>query len=460
MQATTVSPFGQLRGELEDDLRTGYDELIARSSWDRATIVAHQRRRLRRLLRTAVERSPFHARRLAGLDLDAIGPEDLSALPVMTKAELMASFDEVVTDRSIRLADVEAALARAADEPAVLPGTVLALTSGGSCGPRGVFLLDRLAVGQFIGSLSRSLVARLRVTGTPPGGLRMAMIAAASPVHATRMAVELTRGGALGFWFEAVPVTLPLADLVDRLQAVQPHALYGYPTTIARLALEQQAGRLRIAPQLVTCTAETLTAELRATIRAGFGVPIGNTFACTEQLVGVSAPDDEAVVFAEDGCIVEPVDAADRPVPPGVPSTSVLVTVLENRLQPLIRYRLHDSVVVLPPDPAGAGHLRALARGRADEVRRFGDVTLHPLVLRSVLVHSPEVADYQVRQTPGGLTVSVLAPDGLNRSAVAGQLTAALTAAGLPGIAVSVQTVPSLPRDERTGKLRRFVPLG
>src|SRR4051812_630380 len=112
------------------------------------------------------------------------------------------------------------------------------------------------------------------------------------------------------------------------------------------------------------------------------------------------------------------------------------------------------------PRPAGAGHLRALARGRADEVLRFGDVTLHPLVLRSVLVHCPEVADYQVRQTPGGLTVSVLAPDGLNRSAVAGQLTAALTAAGLPGIAVSVQTVPYLPRDERTGKLRRFVPLG
>ncbi len=117
------------------------------------------------------------------------------------------------------------------------------------------------------------------------------------------------------------------------------------------------------------------------------------------------------LVFAEDGCIVELVDADDRPVPPGTPSAAVLITSLENRLQPLIRYRLTDSFVQQPP-VEGHGYLRARVQGRSDEVLHFDDVVLHPLVVRSVLAHSPEVVDYRVRQTPRGIAVSALAPAG------------------------------------------------
>ena len=151
---------------------------------------------------------------------------------------------------------------------------------------------------------------------------------------------------------------------------------------------------------MVTCTSETLHA-------GAAGVDPGrpsasrciDTFGSTEQLIGSSPPDDDVLVFAEDGCIVELVDADDRPVPPGTPSAAVLITSLENRLQPLIRYRLTDSFVQQPP-AEGHGYLRARVQGRSDEVLRFGDVVLHPLVVRSVLAHAPEVVDYRVRQTP------------------------------------------------------------
>ena len=112
-------------------------------------------------------------------------------------------------------------------------------------------------------------------------------------------------------------------------------------------------------------------------------------------------PDDEVLVFSEDGCIVELVDADDRPVPPGTPSAAVLITSLENRLQPLIRYRLTDSFVQQPP-AEGHGYLRARVEGRSDEILRFGDVLLHPLVVRSVLARTPEVVDYRVRQLRTG----------------------------------------------------------
>jgi len=33
-----------------------------------------------------------------------------------------------------------------------------------------------------------------------------------------------------------VPVTLPLAEMVERLNTLQPQLLYGYPSMLARLA--------------------------------------------------------------------------------------------------------------------------------------------------------------------------------------------------------------------------------
>ena len=388
MSSTVVSPLTLHRARMQADLLAHYDELIARTSWDRDRIRAHQRTRLRALIRYAATHSRFHAERLRGIDLDRIDPEDLTALPVMTKTDLMAHVDDVVTDRRITLTDAEAALAAADPEPAMLLDEVLVLTFGGSSGRRGVFLLDPATCRQFFGSLSRGLVARIRATGAPPGGLRAALVAAGSLVHATGAASWLTAPGALPFSFTSVPVTLPLHEVVERLNALQPHLLYGYPTMLAQLGVEQRAGWLRIAPGMVTCTSETLTPDVRASVRADFGVPVMDTFGSTEQLIGGTPPDDEVHVFAEDGCIVELVDADDRPVPPGTPSAAVLITSLENRLQPLIRYRLTDSFVEQPP-AEGHGYLRARVQGRSDEVLRYGDVLLHPLVVRSVLAHTP-----------------------------------------------------------------------
>src|SRR3954454_1767625 len=311
MQTTVDASFTRLRSGLQQELLAGYDELIARMTWDRTQIRRHQRERLQGLLRHAAARSPFHTERLAGLDLSDIGPEDLTALPVMTKGELMARFDHVVTDRRITRAEVEAALAAADEEPAVVGDGALVMASGGNSGPRGVFVLDPPAQRQFLGSLSRALVSRLRATGSPPGGLHVAFVAAASAVHATRAAVAISEGGALPFHFTAVPVTLPPTEIVRRLDALQPQALYGYPSMLALLAGEQAAGRLHIAPVTVTCTSETLTPDLRSAIREGFGAPVIDNFGSTEGLVGTSLPDDPTLVFAEDGCIVEPVDERD-----------------------------------------------------------------------------------------------------------------------------------------------------
>jgi phenylacetate-CoA ligase len=455
---TQHSSFRPLRDELQSALLANYPELIARLRWSRAQIVAHQRLRLRELVAHAVVHSPFHARRLAGLDIDALAPEDLSALPVMTKTQMMNEFDDVLTDRRLTYRAVEAALAAAGPEPAVLPGSHLVLASGGSSGERGVFVLDRPGTVQFYGSLTRGLTARIvAMGGPPPGGLPVAMVAAGSQVHATGTAEPIT-GGRLPFRFISVPVTQPLPQIVERLNGLRPPVLFGYATMLARLAAEQQAGRLRIAPVAVTCTSETCTSEIRDAVRDGFGAPVIDTFGSTEGLVGSSPPDDAAIVFAEDGCIVELVDSGNRPLPPGTASTKILVTNLYNRAQPLIRYEITDSLVAEPP-AAEHGYLRARVQGRSDDVFRYGDVLIHPNVVRSVLVDTPDVLEYQVRQTPAGLDVIAVADPGLDVDGLRRRLVVALAGAGLGRPQVAVRTEPGLARHPETGKLRRFVPL-
>jgi phenylacetate-coenzyme A ligase PaaK-like adenylate-forming protein len=466
MMPTTTTPkhsFHPLRERLQTELLASYPELIERLGWSRAQIEAHQRRQLRELVAHAQEHSPFHARRLRGVDPASLDPRDLSRLPVMTKSQMMDELDDVFTDRRLTRRAVEESLAEAGAEPATPVEGHLALVSGGSSGRRGVFVLDEVAGVQFFGSLSRGIVARLEAMGEPPpGGLPIAMVAAASPIHATGVAAPLTDdhgGGGLPFRFLRVPVTQPLPEIVDQLNALRAPALYGYPTMLAQLAREQLAGRLQISPVVVTCTSESLTPDLRSAISAGFGAPVIDSFGSTEGLVGASGPDDEAITFAEDGCIVELVDEQHRPVAPGTPSASVLVTNLSNRVQPLIRYELADSFVQ-QPEAAAHGHLRARVDGRSDDDFAYDGVAIHPLVVRSVLVRSAQVLEYQVRQTATGIDVSVVTEPAADLGPLAEQLRTALGAAGLTDPHVTVDPTPTLDRDAATGKLRRFVPLG
>jgi phenylacetate-coenzyme A ligase PaaK-like adenylate-forming protein len=172
----------------------------------------------------------------------------------------------------------------------------------------------------------------------------------------------------------------------------------------------------------------------------------------------VSDPDDDVLVFNSDCCIVELVDEANQPVPDGTPSAKVLLTTLTNRLQPLIRYELTDRFLRMPAAP-DHGHLRAKVEGRADDPLVFGDVTVHPLVIRAVMVKTPAIAEYQVRQTATGIDVAAIAAAPVDTRDVQARLAHALRDAGVVDASATLHVVERLDRDPRTGKIRRFVPL-
>lgn len=453
----TASPADTRARELHH-LLAASAEAHARLSWDEARLREHQQRRLRELLAVAVERSPYHADRLGGIDPATFTLDRLPTLPTMTKAEMMADLDRAFTDPALSRSLVEDHLTGSTDELTYLLDRHVVMVSGGSSGERGVFVHDRAGFAQFAHALTRETIATLRAFGiTADAPVRGAMVGAGRAVHGTAALRSLVSAPGGLVRLDPMPATLPFEEVVARLQAAQPAIVVGYPTILARLADARRRGELAINPLAVTCTSEPLTSAMRAEIERGLGVPVVNTFGSTEGLVGTSAPGQEPIRFAEDGCIIELVDEHDAPVPPGATAAKVLVTNLANHAQPLIRYELTDRFRAVDGDWPDA-HLRAVVDGRSDEALRWGRIMVHPTALRSVLVAHAEVFEYQVRQRPDGVAVAVVAAAGFDPVVLRDGLAAALRAAGAPAT-VGVEVVDTIARDPFTGKAPRFVPI-
>ena len=456
MMTTTTTYLETLRARVGAELEARMPAYLERLQWPADRLASHQRDRLRALLRHAIERSPFHARRLGPIaDPGHFELSDLANLPTMSKADMMAAFDDVVTERRLSLASIGQHIAESSTQPQLLLDEYVCLASGGSSGLRGIFVQRLGEFADLAASVMRPAIARQIAAGSSGECVVIGAVLAASPVHASGFATATASGPVR---FVSVPATLPIAEAVDRLNGLQPLFLMGYPTKLTQLAREQMLGRLAIAPRSVTSTSEQLTAEDRATITTAFGVPVIDMFASTEGLVGHSDPGGSVLTFATDMCIVELVDAENRPLADGTASAKVLVTNLYNLTQPLIRYELTDRFVRYPTLP-GSGHLRAEVEGRADDVFRYDGVEVHPVVIATAMVKRPRVLEYQVRQTDRGVDVAVVTDGPVELVRLAEAIEDGLHRVGLVSPLAIVREIASIPRHPQTGKTRRFIPL-
>ncbi|MBV9336185.1 MAG: hypothetical protein JO243_09865, partial [Solirubrobacterales bacterium] len=208
MSALTKTRVGALRARFGTALARRLGEHVERLEWDARQLEEFQRRELRRLLAAAVERSPFHARRLCGLEPERFELERLPELPVMSKEQMMSSFDELLTDRRVTRARVEDHLGSLGTEPRLLDERYVCLASGGSSGLRGVFVQTLDEYVEFVASVVRRPMARaIRAGGPPPGGLTLGIIAAAAPVHSSGFNAALATGPPVRLIH--APATLP-----------------------------------------------------------------------------------------------------------------------------------------------------------------------------------------------------------------------------------------------------------
>ena len=424
--------------------------MLERERWPRERLERFQHERLQQLARHAAERSPFWRERLPRESVR------LADLPVLTKDELTSNFDELVTDRRLRLADLLDHLTRI-DGDALHLGEFRVMTSSGSSGRKAVFVYDRAAWAQCCAMYLRRS-AWIGIRPRMPRA-RLAMVWGASPTHMSRRGAASLNVGL----HRVMPlsVTQPLPELVERLNRFRPTHLSGYPSIVARLADEQLAGRLQLRLETLTTNSEPLTPALRERFELAFGVRPYNFYATTEGLYGHDCRDRSLHLF-DDNCIVENVDDDGRPVPPGETGARLLVTNLFNRVQPLIRFEVSD-LVAIEPEPCRCGRslmrLRSL-EGRAEDVLELGGVTVHPLHF-GLVTADPDVREFQVVQEGEGLRLRVALRDGADAAParLRARVEARLEELGVARPSVEVETVDEL---ERTagGKLQMVVASG
>jgi len=374
------------------------------STWSREQLERHQHKRLAALRRFVAARSPFYQRFHRGQE-----QRPLHELPILTKATLMENFDALVTDRRIHLPDVERHLSAPSESRLFLDKYVVLSTSGTS-GRRGVFLFDDREWIAAIAAITRPIAwsGAARNLRKPP---KSALIASSTPWHySARIGKSLATRLLPSLRLDAGE---PLPKLVERLNAWRPTALAVYPSVLTQLADEQLAGRLHIPLTNVATSAEVLTAETRRRVEQAWGIRVFDTYGATEY-----APIAAECAFGhkhlfEDRAIIEIVDPSGRAVPPGERGDRILLTLLERRTQPLIRYEISDMVRERAGECRCGRRFRMIAsiEGRVEDVlffsRRGGGgqaVAIHPNLFHGLLETVPATG-WQVTHDEHGLTI-------------------------------------------------------
>jgi putative adenylate-forming enzyme len=414
--------------------------------WTRTALETYQATALRELREYAYARSPFYQRFHKGLF-----SRPLQDLPVLTKATMMAHFDDLVTDRDIHLDAVRAHVAKQQDGDRLLNRYWVNATSGSSGHP-GFFLFDRTEWVAVLASFARAhewAGTRIGLTHR----MKMASVASISPWHMSAQVGATLKS----WWMPALRLAAsePLPDLVRQLNAYQPDMLVSYASMARLLAEEQVAGRLRIHPHVVYTSSEVLTDETRRRIKTAWGQEPFNQYASTET-GGMAAEHrlDRRLRLFEDLVLGEIVDDQYRPVPPGEYGARLLVTTLFSRTQPLIRYELNDSLKVAATASSEVDLPFAVVEGIQGRVEDAvflpgvsgSEVVIQPLVFNRVMDVVP-ASGWQVIQGDADLTVLV---SGLREDVAAetirDALSQALAAQGAVVPPIQVQHVDAIPK--------------
>jgi phenylacetate-CoA ligase len=447
---------------LRDVYRAGREGPVA--------MALRQRERLADMVAYARAHSPFFRERYRKLPERV---EESARLPVTSKQELMARFDDWVTDRNVTIEQAQAFV----NNPDLIGerflGRYKLATTSGTTGTHGVFVLDGRSLNVAKALSSRTLGAwfdRGDVARIVARGGKLAMLFATGGHFASAVASANLQNEN---WLrrkvvQVFPVRTAIPELVTQLNAFDPAVITSYASTMALLTGEQEAGRLHIHPVLVTTTAEGLPVEDYERMANAFGTKVRNIYACTEVPFFSVGCEYHWFHVNTDWVVFEPVDEHYQPTPKGEPSHTVLISNLANRVQPILRYDLGDRVLQRP-DPCECGNpLPAIrVQGRSADVLTFpgahgAAVKLTSPTFGTVVDRTPGVELFQIVQaTPTELAVRLRYADGANPDrvwqSVRTEIETLLTENSLGHVVIKRAKEP--PEQSAGGKYRMVIPL-
>ena len=422
------------------------EQLRKHERWTRSQLENYQAVALRELRNYAYQRSPFYQRFHKGL-ID----RPLAELPVLTKAMLMENFDDLMTDRTLRLENIRR-FAEAGEVGQRFQDRYYVNATSGSSGHPGFFLFDETEWAFVLASFARGQEwsgVHLNLTRQQ----KMATVASISPWHMSSQVAATVKS----WWRPSlrIPASQPISKTVEQLNEWQPEVLISYASMAGALAEEQLAERLHIHPKVAYVASEVLTSQTKQRVKEAWGDEPYNQYAATET-AGIASEHLSCrhMHFYEDLVITEVVDEQGRSVPEGEYGAKLLVTTLFSRTQPLIRYELNDSVRVSAEEHVCALPFKVLQsiQGRVEDslllpARSGREVVIRPLVINRIMDIAP-VSGWQIQQQADHGLVVLLSgtSNGVTDEWLAERINGSLSLEGAQVPYVRVQRVLEIPK--------------
>jgi len=380
---------------------------LDRAQWlDPARIRALQEEKLRRIVDHAYRTVPFYRRRLDGAGIvpdDIRSLDDLRRIPITTKTELQrAEFEEITSSRFSR------------------KDLVPVLTSGSSGRPFTIYH-DR----HFIHVRNALFLRALRAAGYRFG--RKLMLVTMDRDKSSRSLLR---------WHNA-SIEDPPEKLLRDLRRSRPELIYSSVTPL-RILAELISEQKMALPWLKTVIskAETLDDSTRRSFEETYQAEVFDTYGLSEMgFVGWECAKHSGYHLSEDTAIVESVPLS------GGTSSALVMTNLELRGMPLIRYHCGDLGIMAAPGACSCGRTtRRLERieGRLiDSVRLRDGRVLSPYRFTMEIEQVPGIARYQVIQNDLDSFTLRFEPDGSGGGEVTARVQAVI--ARLAGAEVRVE---------------------
>nr|WP_287412647.1 hypothetical protein [Pseudodesulfovibrio sp.] len=390
-----------------------------------------------------------------------IKPEDLADvtpadLPILDKAMVMENFDSLITNKSITRRAVEDFITTDFNPKNRFQGNAIIHTSG-STGVPGIFVYSK-EEWNFIVAL---LTARIKHPMPKPFcRFKLAFIGATIGHFAgATLTADAPR---LIYNMKQFSKPEDTEGLIRDMNEFQPDIISGYAGVIHQLALAQLDGRLNIKPKRIQSSGEALSDQMREAVDKAFNLDVVNLYACSESiLLGIQKSGQDPFLLFNDWHHIEVVDENDKVLPEGIPG-SLLITPLYRSLQPLIRYRMSDTVA-LKTTAQPFITLDTFA-GRETDALTFVDNEgkghpLHPFKL--VDFFAPGLNKFQFEQTaPNALLARITVADGYSdtKQLAEEQLLDILRKEQLEFVSSSVEVVDSIEMNPKTGKFNLILP--
>lgn len=377
-------------------LKVLFDLYNAKSNMKKsaAQIKKLQQKKLCKMLKYAYDHSEYYRQtfQASGITDKNIDRTPLENFPTIDKQILLSHFDKIITVSDITQEELLRFDESTEKDRRAFKRKYHVVHSSGSTEKPGYFVYDNNAWNAMIIGIIRaalwgmSMPQILKLLAEKP---RIAYIAATDGRYGGAMAVGdgIDGVGASQIYLD---VKTPLSEWIERIREFNPNMIIGYPSAVKILGELAENGDVKLnVTRVITC-GEPLGANLRHYLENVFNTEVINFYGASESLaLGVESDHEQGMILFDDMNVVE------------VCEDGMYLTSLYNFAQPLIRYRLSDSLSLENADESCPFTRAVGLLGRSEDILWFEDSAgnrefLHPLAVEGFCIEG--LMDYQFVQ--------------------------------------------------------------